>query len=177
MLVGYARVSTTARIAALMEESGTDDPLARAQYADWPTWLAGSMMVKVDRASMTNSLEVRSPLLDHRLLEWGMSLPAHLKLRRCRGKAVLKRALAPLLPREVLHRPKQGFSTSIAGVLRREQTRVRARLLSAPMLDSGLFDPRGIGALLEAHMGGRADHSAPIWLLLVTAGFLEGEAG
>lgn len=170
---GLAGYDPATRIADLMAESGTDDPLTRAQYADLPTWLAGDMMVKVDRASMANSLEVRSPLLDHRLLEWGLSLPASLKLPRCKGKYVLKRALAPLLPAELLSRPKQGFASSIAGVLRTEQTRVRSQILSAPMLDSGLFDPHGLNLLLDQHMSGHFDRSAPLWLLLVFAGFLQ----
>ncbi len=81
------------RLAALMAESGTDDALAQAQYADLQTWLSGGILVKVDRASMANSLEVRAPLLDHRLVEWGLSLPRELKLRGGSGKHVLKRAL------------------------------------------------------------------------------------
>ena len=164
-----------ARIAALMEESGTADPLARAQYADLQTWLSGAMLVKVDRASMANSLQVHSPLLDHRLVEWGLSLPAGLKLRGGSGKYVLKRALEKLVPAEVLHRPKQGFATSLAGLFRREAERVRARVLSDDMLDSGLFDARALGTLLDEHDSGRFDHAAPIWLLLVFEGFLASE--
>lgn len=164
-----------ARIAALMEDSGTDDPLARAQYADLQTWLSGAMLVKVDRASMANSLQVHAPLLDHRLVEWGLSLPAGLKLHGGSGKYVLKRALEPLLPREVLYRPKQGFATSLAGLFRQEAARVRARVLSGVMLDSGLFDPHALGCLLDEHRAGRFDHSMAIWLLLVFEGFLAAE--
>src|SRR5579883_1598598 len=166
----------SARIAALMAEAGTDDPLAQAQYADLPTWLSGAMLVKVDRASMANSLEVRAPLLDHRLVEWGMSLPARLKLRHGAGKYVLKQALAPKLPAALLNRPKQGFSMSIAGLLRQEQERVRGRVLSPAMLDSGLFDRRGLCRMLDEHLSGRFDHSMPLWLLLVFEGFLAGDA-
>ncbi|MBV8702656.1 MAG: asparagine synthase (glutamine-hydrolyzing), partial [Acetobacteraceae bacterium] len=85
-----------ARMTTLMAESGTEDALAQAQYADLQTWLSGGILVKVDRASMAHSLEVRAPLLDHRLVEWGLSLPARLKLRAGSGKHVLKRALRPL---------------------------------------------------------------------------------
>lgn len=171
------------RIVALMEEAGTEDPIAQAQYADLPTWLAGAMLVKVDRASMANSLEVRAPLLDHRLVEWGISLPATLKLRGRSGKWILKQALQPKLPAALLKRPKQGFSMSIAELLRREQERVRARVLSPAMLDSGVFDARGLTRMLDEHLSGRFDHSMPLWLLLVFEGFLaaglakEGVAG
>ncbi len=107
-----------ARIAALMDESGSDDALVQAQYADLNTWLVGDILTKVDRASMANSLEVRAPLLDHRLVEWGLSLPPDLKLRGASGKHLLKRAMEPLLPRDMLYRPKQGFATSLAAPLR-----------------------------------------------------------
>jgi asparagine synthetase B (glutamine-hydrolysing) len=164
-----------ARIAALMTESGTEDALAQAQYADLQTWLSGGILVKVDRASMAHSLEVRAPLLDHRLVEWGLSLPARLKLRGASGKQVLKRALGPLLPAELLDRPKQGFAASLAGLFRREADRVRAHALSETMRDSGLFDQAALVRLLDEHQSGRRDDSMPIWLLLVLDGFLASE--
>jgi asparagine synthase (glutamine-hydrolysing) len=158
-----------------MRESGSDEPLRQAQYVDMQTWLPGMMLVKVDRASMANSLEVRSPFLDHELVAWGLSLPAALKLGGGEGKRVLKRALEPYLPREVLYRPKQGFAASLAGVFRRGAERVRPRLLGATMADSGLFDLAAISRLLDEHESGRLDHSAALWLLLVFEGFLAGE--
>ena len=161
-----------ARIPALMEESGSDDPLVQAQYADLATWLAGAMLTKVDRASMANGLEVRAPFLDHRFVEWGLSLPASLKLRGGEGKYVLKRALEPLLPREILYRPKQGFAMSLGGLFRAEAPRLRARLLGGPMLDSGIFAAPAIAALLDQHATGRFDHSLALWQLLVFEGFL-----
>ncbi len=164
-----------ARIAALMAESGTEDALGQAQYADLQTWLSGGILVKVDRASMAHSLEVRAPLLDHRLVEWGLSLPPRLKIRGTSGKHVLKRALRPLLPAALLDRPKQGFATSLAGLFRREAARVRAHALSDRMRDSGLFDQAALGRLLDEHLSGRRDHSMPIWLLLVLDGFLASE--
>ncbi|HJS84819.1 MAG TPA: asparagine synthase-related protein, partial [Acetobacteraceae bacterium] len=165
-----------ARIAALMAESGTEDALAQAQYADLQTWLSGGILVKVDRASMAHSLEVRAPLLDHRLVEWGLSLPARLKIRGASGKYMLKRALRPLLPAALLARPKQGFATSLAGLFRREAERVRAHALSERMRDSRLFDPAALARLLDEHQSGHRDHSMAIWLLLVFDGFLASEA-
>ena len=164
-----------ARIAVLMDDSGTDDPLAQAQYVDLGTWLPGMMLAKVDRTSMANGLEVRAPLLDHRLVEWGLSLPAGLKIRRGEGKAVLKRALEPWLPREVLYRPKQGFATPLGGVLRQGIERARARLLGPVMLDCGLFRPDAIARLLDEHAAGRSDHAQALWSLLVFEGFLGSE--
>ena len=166
-----------ARIAALMADSGTDDPLRQAQYADLATWLAGMMLVKVDRASMANSLEVRAPFLDHELVSWGLSLPTALKLRGGEGKYVLKRALEPYLPREIMYRPKQGFAPPLAGLLRREAARLRPRLLGPVLGDCGLFDMAALARLLDEHVQGRFDHSTALWQLLVFEGFLVTELG
>ncbi|HVB69453.1 MAG TPA: XrtA/PEP-CTERM system amidotransferase [Acetobacteraceae bacterium] len=165
----------TARIASLMEESGSDDPLTQAQYVDLATWLPGAMLTKVDRASMANGLEVRAPFLDHRFVEFGLSLPSALKLRGREGKYVLKRALEPLLPREVLYRPKQGFAMSLTGLFRREAPRLRARLLGPALLDTGLFEAGAITQMLDEHASGRFDHSLALWHLLAFEGFAASE--
>jgi len=167
----------TARIAALMEECGSEDALLAAQYVDLSTWLAGRMLVKVDRASMAHALEVRAPLLDPPLVSWGLALPRRLKLRGAEGKYVLKRALEPVLPRALLYRPKQGFAPSLAGLFRREAGRVRTRLMGETLLDSGLFAPAAIERLLREHETGRFDRSQALWLLLVFEGFLAQAAG
>jgi asparagine synthase (glutamine-hydrolysing) len=170
---GLAGHDPGARIATLMDESGTDDALAQAQYADVNTWLVGDILTKVDRTSMANSLEARAPLLDHRLVAFGVSLPAALKLRGGSGKYVLKQAFAPDLPEALLHRPKQGFATALAVPLRAGADRLRARLLGPAMQQCGLFDPAAIGRLIDAHAAG-ADHAQALWLLLVFEGFLTG---
>jgi asparagine synthase (glutamine-hydrolysing) len=167
----------TARIAALMEDCGSEDALLAAQHVDLATWLPGRMLVKVDRASMANALEVRAPLLDYRLAAWGLALPRQLKIHHGEGKYVLKRALEPYLPHDVLYRPKQGFATSLAGLFRREAARLRARLTGAALLDSGLFAPAAIGRLLREHETGQFDHSGALWLLLVFEGFLAAGPG
>ena len=166
----------TARIAALMEECGSEDALLTAQYVDLSTWLAGRMLVKVDRTSMAHGLEVRAPLLDYGLAAWGLALPRRLKLRGGTGKYILKRALEPQLPRELLYRPKQGFAPSLAGLFRREAGRVRARLMGETLLDSGLFAPATVERLLVEHEAGHFDHSQALWLLLVFEGFLAADA-
>jgi asparagine synthetase B (glutamine-hydrolysing) len=164
-----------ARIPALIAESGTDDPLAQAQYVDINTWLAGDILTKVDRASMANSLEVRAPLLDCQLVEWGLSLPAPLKLRGGQGKYVFKKAMEPWLPKNVLYRSKQGFAASLGSLFRREATRIRARLLGEPMLDSGLFVRESLAQMIDEHAAGRFDHSLALWQVLVFEGFLASE--
>ncbi len=164
-----------ARIPALMDEAGTDDPLLQAQYADIHTWLVGDILTKVDRASMANSLEVRAPILDYRFVEWGLGLPSRLKLRGGEGKYIFKRALRPLLPDKLLYRPKQGFATSLAAPFRAGIGGAQ-RLLGAPMLDSGLFERPALARLLDEHEAAAFDHSTVLWQLLVFEGFLAHEA-
>ncbi len=161
-----------AAIAAQMEAANTDDPLVQAQFTDINTYLVGDILTKVDRASMAHSLEVRAPLLDPGMVDWGLGLPADLKLRGQEGKYIFKRAMEPLLPREILYRPKQGFADTLAPVLRVGAARVRAAILAPTMLDSGLFQPAALEAMIAAHESGRSDHSQALWQLLVFAGFL-----
>jgi asparagine synthase (glutamine-hydrolysing) len=168
-LDGYDPAS---RIISIFDEYDAVDPLRQAQQVDLATYLAGDILVKVDRTSMANSLEVRAPFLDHHLVAWGVTLPAALKRRRTDGKRVLKQAMAPMLPAEILGRRKQGFSVSLANALRRERPRLEAHLLGPPMLESGLFERTALARLIDEHSAGRFDHSQPLWLLLVFAGFL-----
>ena len=160
------------RIVDAMQECGSEDGLVQAQYADIQTWLPGDILTKVDRTSMANSLEARAPLLDYRLVSWGLGLPAGLKLAGQEGKHVLKKALEPMVPREILYRPKQGFATSLAGRFRLGMDRLRARLLGPVMRDCGLFDAAALRRMLDEHESGRFDHAATLWLLLVFEGFL-----
>ena len=88
----------SARVVDLMQECGTEDSLLQAQYVDVNLYLAGDILTKVDRTSMAHSLEVRAPFLDYEFVEWGMRLPAGLKLRGKEGKWIAKKALEPLVP-------------------------------------------------------------------------------
>lgn len=161
----------------LMAASGTGDALRQAQFTDLNLYLPGDILTKVDRASMACSLEVRAPFLDPDMIALGMSLPASLKIYRQEGKFALKRALEPVLPREILYRPKQGFATSLAPLFRREHARVRDTLLSEPMLSSGIFSGETLSQLADEHRTGRFDHATMLWQLLVFQGFLANEAG
>jgi asparagine synthase (glutamine-hydrolysing) len=165
-----------ARFGVLMEECDPDEPLLQAQYADLHTYLPGDILAKVDRASMAVSLEVRPPLLDHTLVGWGLALPARLKLRHGVGKHVLRQALAPMLPADLLAGAKRGFAAPLGGALRAAMPRVRARLLGGAMLGSGLFDAAALIRLLDQHESGLLDHAQPLWLLLVLEGFLADQA-
>ena len=149
-----------------MSRCQTDDPLSQVQYADFKTYLPGDILTKVDRASMANSLEVRVPLLDHTLVEWAARLPSSLKLHGREGKYVFKAALEPHVGKHILYRPKQGFAVPLAAWFRGPlRERLREALCGPVLRDSGLFDMRGIGILLDQHQGGTRDHSAALWTL------------
>ncbi|HET9976869.1 MAG TPA: XrtA/PEP-CTERM system amidotransferase [Burkholderiaceae bacterium] len=158
--------------------AGTDDPLAMIQYLDTKTYLVGDINTKVDRASMAHSLEVREPLMDHELVEWLATLPSSLKLRGSEGKWLLKKAMEPALPNDVLYRPKMGFSVPLArwfrGPLRQ---RVRDAVLGERMADTGWFDRRTLTHLVDAHQAGTRDYSSPLWTLLMFDAFLRHAAG
>jgi asparagine synthase (glutamine-hydrolysing) len=164
------------RFEALMAECDPDDALLQAQYADLQTYLPSDILTKVDRTSMAVSLEVRPPLLDPELVSWGMALPATAKLRGGVGKRVLRAAAAPLLPATLLKRRKRGFATELGGQFRDAAVQIRARLTRGPMADSGLFDLRQLGNLVDQHASGDFDHTQVIWNLLVVEGFLAIEA-
>jgi asparagine synthase (glutamine-hydrolysing) len=169
-LGGYSSIDVFRRHAA---QAHTQDPLALIQYLDYKTWLVGDINTKVDRTSMAHGLEVREPLLDHELVQWLATLPSHLKIHRGQGKYLLKKAFEPLLPHDVLYRPKMGFSVPLASWLRGPlAARMRAAVLSPRMLASGYFNPHTLRELVTQHLGGQHDHSTALWMLLMFDAFL-----
>jgi asparagine synthase (glutamine-hydrolysing) len=160
------------------ERCPTDDPLSRVQYLDLKTYLPGDILTKVDRASMANSLEVREPLLDHPLVEWLSGLPPGLKLKGGEGKFLLKKALEPYLPNELLYRPKMGFSVPLASWFRGPlREKVRTSLLGPVLADSGFFNNTALRQMVDRHQSGMSDFSAPIWSLLMFESYLSSVAG
>ncbi|MBU2676576.1 MAG: amidotransferase 1, exosortase A system-associated [Gammaproteobacteria bacterium] len=150
------------------------DTLSLVQYLDFKTYLPGDILTKVDRASMANSLEVRVPLLDHKLVEWIASLPPEMKLRSGEGKYVFKQALQGTLPNEVLYRSKMGFAVPLGSWFRGPLRDVaRKGILSAEMLDSGLFSHATLSRILDEHAAGTRDFSTIIWALLMFSQFLQ----
>ena len=141
---------------------------AGANRADIHTYLPDDLMVKVDVASMAHGLEARSPFLDHVLMEWAARLPDAIKFKGGVLKALLKSAMAPYLPREILRRPKRGFSCPIDGWLRQElRSFAYDTLLSRRAGARGLFRPAHVQALLDEHCAYRADHHTRLWALLM----------
>jgi len=172
---GYAAVEVLKRHAA---RAPSDHPLSLVQYLDLKTYLVGDINTKVDRASMAHSLEVREPLMDHPLVEWLSSLPPDFKLRNGEGKYLLKKALEPYLPNEILYRRKMGFAVPLAqwfrGPLRQ---RVKDAVLGPVLADTGWFNAPHLRGMVEDHQSGRRDHSAPLWTLLMFESFLRNVMG
>lgn len=150
----------------------TAHPLSLVQYLDLKTYLVGDILTKVDRASMAHSLEVRVPVLDHKLVEWASGLPSELKLRGRAGKHILKTALEAYLPSNILYRPKMGFAVPLASWFRGPlRERVRDAVSSAVLADTGYFDTRFLREMVDQHQAGRRDYSAPLWSLLMFEAF------
>ncbi len=170
-LQGYNALEVFRKHAA---NAGTDDPLALIQYLDYKTWLVGDINTKVDRASMAHSLEVREPLMDHRLIEWLATLPNNLKIQGQEGKWLLKKAMEPKLPHDVLYRPKMGFSIPLASWLRGPLAkRSQEAILGPRIAETGYFNQANLRFLLEKHQSGQRDFSVPLWSLLMFDAFLQ----
>ncbi len=151
----------------------TQDPLSQVQYLDMKTYLVGDILTKVDRASMAHSLEVRVPLLDHKLVEWISGIPSDLKLHGHEGKYILKKALEGYLPDDILYRDKMGFAVPLASWFRGPlRQRVHEALLSLTLAETGIFNQTFLKEMLDQHQSGRRDYSAPMWALLMFESFL-----
>jgi asparagine synthase (glutamine-hydrolysing) len=145
-----------------------ESTLAETLYLDFRTYLEDNLLVKVDRASMACSLELRTPFLDHRLLEFAAALPSSLKVHRFRMKHLLKKAVEPWLPREIVYRQKRGFSVPIAGWMRGElRPLLEERLNPERLKRQGWFQPAFVERLLDEHWSGRVDHRKTLWTLLM----------
>ena len=169
LLKGYNAVEVFRKHA---KNCPSQHPLSLIQYLDLKTYLVGDIHTKVDRASMANSLEVRAPLLDHQLIEWVSGLPPGLKLHGQEGKYILKKAMEPYLPNDVLYRSKMGFSVPLAEWFRGPlKERVKDSLLGKTMQECGFFNMDFIDHLVTQHQAGLRDYSASIWSLLMFDAF------
>jgi asparagine synthase (glutamine-hydrolysing) len=147
------------------DRAGTDDLLSRIQYVDIKTYLPDDILAKVDRASMAVSLEVRAPLLDHRLLELAARMPSSLKLRGRTGKYIFKKAMSSALPDGILNRKKMGFAIPLGRWFRNELKDVAYSTL----FDSadGILDPGFLKKIWNQHQRGHYDRSQHLWAVLM----------
>jgi asparagine synthase (glutamine-hydrolysing) len=142
--------------------------LDQLMYVDQKTYLGDAMLTKVDRASMAVGLEIRVPLLDHRVMQYSAKIANSLKYRHGKGKYILKKLLARYVPRELFERPKMGFAIPLDRWLRKE--------LKAPLLDylspdrlsrEGLFNTNIVEDTVNEHITGKANHHYRLWPLLM----------
>jgi len=136
-------------------------------YLDLKTYLVDNILVKVDRMSMANSLEARVPLLDHRLVEMAFSLPPEWKVRGSVTKWFFKQSMEGILPHQVIHRRKEGFSIPIKNWLLTDLRELMEETLSPRELkDSGLFQVETIRGMIDQHLSGKQNHSHRLWALI-----------
>ncbi len=146
----------------------TRDELARILALDFTTYMPGSVLTKVDRASMAHGLEARPPLLDNDIVDFAFSLPSSYKVRRGMTKFLFKLAARRKLPAGIADRPKKGFGIPLAAWLRGPlAARVSDVVADSPAWDTGLLDRRAFVQYRSEHTQRRADHSKPLWALYV----------
>lgn len=149
------------------ESSAGAEELARVMDLDLTTFLVEDMLVKTDRSSMANSLEVRVPFLDPAVTDLALAIPSRLKVRGLTKKAILRTAVAPLLPQEIVKGRKQGFSIPVAAWLRDDlRPFMRDVLSKETIVRQGFFDPPAVERLIETHVSGRRDTSRQLWSML-----------
>ena len=154
-------------LARVLDGARFDETVAEMLYLDFRMYLEDNLLVKIDRASMACSLELRTPFLDHRLVEFAAGLPASLRVRRFQLKYLFKKAVEKWLPHEIVYRQKRGFSVPIAGWMKGGLRPLLDETLSEDKLKrDGLFNPPFVRRLLSEHWSGRADHRKTLWTLL-----------
>ncbi|MGD9537688.1 MAG: asparagine synthase (glutamine-hydrolyzing) [Alphaproteobacteria bacterium] len=174
-LAGAApRPPVEAMIATRRDDACDDDPLNRMLHADLTLSLPSDMLVKVDRMSMANGLEVRCPFLDHRVVECAAAMPGAFKLARGEGKRVLRRAFADRLPADVFTLPKKGFELPIASWLTNELDDLTRRAIDPARLKrQGLFAPELPRRWYDALASGKRDTSEKLWTLIAFQAWCE----
>jgi asparagine synthase (glutamine-hydrolysing) len=150
------------------EHPAGGDRLETILALDFSTYLSGSVLTKVDRASMGHGLEVRPPFLDNEMIDWAYSVPSSFKVRAGHTKVVLRRAAEGHLPESILHRPKKGFGIPLRAWIRGPlRDRVARALEPSALWDSGLLDREAFRGWARMNAERVGDHSKPLWALLV----------
>jgi len=147
-------------------ESVDWDPVSRMQHVDLYTWLRGDILVKADKMTMANSLELRVPFLDHEVFKIASQVPMEQKITRETTKYALRRAIADIIPAHVINRRKLGFPVPIRHWLREEMHPWAVDIVRQSQTDH-LIDKQAVLAMIEEHRTGGMDHSRRIWALLM----------
>ena len=153
--------------AEIYRQSAGWDPVARMQHLDLFTWLRGDILVKADKMTMANSLELRVPFLDAEVFAVASRLPLQQKITRTTTKYALRRALEPIVPAHVLHRAKLGFPVPIRHWLRAGELLDWAYAMTDSSQAGRLVDLAGVRRMLDEHRTGASDHSRRLWTVLI----------
>lgn len=151
-----------------LKKARANHPLHAILYLDAKLYLQDDLLVKVDRASMANSLEVRVPFLDHTCVDFVTSLPPGFKLNGLRTKYLLKKTAEPLLPHNIVHRPKKGFGIPVAKWIKAELKEIFQDTFNPDRIHrEGLFNPVFITRMIDDHLSGKVDNRKPLWTLFM----------
>lgn len=148
-------------------KDGPKNHLSRMLYTDLKTYLPGDVLVKVDRTSMANSLEVRAPLLDYRIVEFASALTNRLKIRRGNKKYLLKKAFSRVLPEQIFKRPKHGFTVPVDAWFRNDLVPLAEEAFFATPAISDLLNVDRIRQIWDEHRTRKAEHGTLLWSTLM----------
>ncbi|UDQ98921.1 asparagine synthase (glutamine-hydrolyzing) [Lentisphaerota bacterium WC36G] len=170
----FSHYSTLKIMDSFYSQSDAVDEVEKIMQTDINSYLKGDILTKVDIASMSASLEVRSPFLDYELAEFVASLPREFKQHNFQKKHILKEAYKGLIPKELLGRAKMGFGVPLAAWFRGKWDGVlRENLLNGQAVDSGYFTRKSIKDLIVSHQKNQKDHSYELWSILIFELFLQ----
>jgi asparagine synthase (glutamine-hydrolysing) len=167
MVHALAHIDPLGYLVEKYEESETEDPLSKLLYLDIHSYLPEDLLVKMDIATMANSLEARVPFLDHKFMEFVARIPSQLKLKGSMTKFILKKAFSGFLPGAILKRKKMGFGVPISRWFTKDlKAYLFETLMDQRALNRGFFRKEGVQRLLDEHIALKYDHSARLWALL-----------
>jgi asparagine synthase (glutamine-hydrolysing) len=169
-LGGIRDLAETPPFSDIFARLGGLDPVNGELYLDLTTYLVDNILVKVDRMSMAPSLETRVPLIDHKVVEFIFRQPGRTKLRGLTTKWLFKKTMGRLLPEEIIHRKKEGFSIPIKHWLRTDLRDLLCDTLNEKRIrEDGYFNPEAVRTMTDRHLSGRENYSHQLWALLVFA--------
>jgi asparagine synthase (glutamine-hydrolysing) len=164
---GIEDYASDRKIMDLFEAENVDHVVDRMLHTDLMSRMPDHLLVTVDRMSMAHSLETRSPLIDHKVVEYAASIPGELKLKGNQLKYLLRKVAERYLPRELITREKQGFGFPLGIWMRTELRQFMQNLFAdSRMIELGIFEAGYVRRLVEEHLSGRRDHNYRLWLLI-----------